>query len=377
MSGSPSGGIGSLRGSPGDVVHTLAIHRARESPLHGQPRTHYGTRRVSLLRHLMPDTVLSVARGLAGAFLAGDWDPPAMTRRGQKAVGQRRVWVRDLALAARHAYPSAPRDRPHELAEFLGACPPLTKAFAVAARRIEPAPRMCRWFVASTAMGEARWPVPALDSTADLRAMLGLSVGHLAWFGDTSQLERTVSDERLRHYRYQWAMKASGGLRVIEEPKPLLKHFQRVILREILEKVPVHDAAQGFCRGRSALSYAAGHAGQSVVVRLDLEDFFTSIAAGRVFGIFPSIRLPRARGASSDRPCHQHRAKKRLGTDTATRADGTTGGAPPPRQASRPPAPPARGADLAGPRQPGCFRARSAPLRPRRGNGMLVLAVRG
>ena len=75
----------------------------------------------------MANRVLTVARGLASAFLAGDWDPPLMTRRGQRAVGQRRVWVRDLALAARHEYPSPPRDRPYELARFLAACPPLTE----------------------------------------------------------------------------------------------------------------------------------------------------------------------------------------------------------------------------------------------------------
>jgi hypothetical protein len=148
------------------------------------------------------------------------------------------------------------------------------------------------WFAAVTAMGPTRWQVPEIGSTSDLRAMLGLSVGDLAWFSDTSQLERTVLDERLRHYRYRWAMKRTGGVRLIEEPKPLLKHFQRVVLREILQRIPVHEAAQGFCRGRSALSYAAQHAGQDIVLHLDLEDFFTSIAAGRVFGVFRQCGYP-------------------------------------------------------------------------------------
>jgi hypothetical protein len=240
----------------------------------------------------MTRRILTVARGLAGAFLAGDWDPPLMTRRGQRAVGQRRVWVRDLALAARHEFPSPPRDRPYELARFLAACPPLTKAFAVAGRRSEPPPSVRRWFFAPTAMGHAPWPVATIDNLADLGAMLGLSIGDLAWFCDTKQLEKTVVEERLRHYHYRWAVKATGGIRVIEEPKPLLKHFQRVVLREILDQIPVHRAAQGFCRGRSALTFAAGHSGQSVLVHVDLEDFFGSIAAGRVFGIFRQAGFP-------------------------------------------------------------------------------------
>jgi RNA-directed DNA polymerase len=122
--------------------------------------------------------------------------------------------------------------------------------------------------------------------------MLGLSVGKLAWFSDTRQLEKTVRDERLRHYRYRWAVKSTGGMRLIEEPKPLLKHFQRVVLREILDRIPVHPAAHGFCKDRSALTYAAGHSGQSVVLHLDLEDFFASVTAGRVFGIFRRCGYP-------------------------------------------------------------------------------------
>ena len=55
-----------------------------------------------------------VAAALAGAFLAGEWDTAPMTSRGQRAVGERRVWVRDVALTVLHAYPSAPRDRPRE-----------------------------------------------------------------------------------------------------------------------------------------------------------------------------------------------------------------------------------------------------------------------
>ncbi len=101
-----------------------------------------------------------------------------------------------------------------------------------------------------------------------------------------------MRDERLRHYRYRWVAKRSGAARLIEEPKPLLKHVQRVILRELLDAVPVHDAAHGFRRGRSAVSYAAGHAGRQIVIHLDLEDFFGTVTAGRVYGIFRRCGYP-------------------------------------------------------------------------------------
>jgi hypothetical protein len=141
-------------------------------------------------------------------------------------------------------------------------------------------------------MGERSWDVPVLDDLSDLRGLLGVSVGALDWLSDTWQLERTARNESLRNYRYRWVLKPAGGVRVIEEPKPLLKHFQRVLLREILDKIPVHGSAEGFCRGRSALTYAAGHSGRSVVLHVDLEDFFGSIAAGRVFGIFRRCGYP-------------------------------------------------------------------------------------
>jgi hypothetical protein len=233
-----------------------------------------------------------VAGGLADAFLAGEWDPPAMTRRGQRAVGQRRVWVRDLALAARHAYPQAPLDTPRELIGFLAECAPLRQAFSIAFDRSEPVPMIRKRFMARTAMGAARWPVAPLHSVRDLQDLLGLGHGQLMWLADTRQLERTVSDERLRHYRYRWAAKSNGGVRLIEEPKPLLKHIQRTLVREILDHVPAHDAAHGFRRGRSAISYASTHAGHAIVIHLDLEDFFGTVTAGRVFGIYRTCGYP-------------------------------------------------------------------------------------
>ena len=262
----------------------MAGHRAHTTGTSRGPQLH------DTVTYERPEVV--VARGLAHAFLAGEWDPPAMTVRGQAAVGRRRVWLRDLALAARHEYPEAPRDRPRELTSFLAACPPLTGAFAAAVRAGEGPPAVQRWFVAETAMGPAPWPVAPLHTVADLQDLLGMSTATLAWFADTKRLERSVADERLRHYRYRWIPKRNGGARLIEQPKPVLKHVQRVLLREIVERVPVHPAAHGFRRGRSALTHAGGHVQKRVVIRLDLEDYFASVAAGRVYGIFRRCGYP-------------------------------------------------------------------------------------
>ncbi|MGH2894403.1 MAG: reverse transcriptase family protein, partial [Solirubrobacteraceae bacterium] len=133
------------------------------------------------------------------------------------------------------------------------------------------------------------WPLAPVPSVGDLGAALELSDGQLAWFADVRGLERTVTAERLRNYRYAAIPRRSGVPRLIEAPKLRLKEVQRWILRAILDHVPVHEAAQGFARGRSVIDHARRHSGQPVLLRLDLADFFASVSAGRVFGIFRTL----------------------------------------------------------------------------------------
>jgi RNA-directed DNA polymerase len=115
----------------------------------------------------------------------------------------------------------------------------------------------------------------------------------------------------------------------------MLKAAQRRVLREVLDHIPAHDAAHGFIAGRSARSHAAAHARTAVVVRLDLEDFFASVTAGRVFGIFRTAGyaegvahaitalctnvVPRTEWAALPRPSDdQIAARWRLGRRLAT-----------------------------------------------------------
>lgn len=109
--------------------------------------------------------------------------------------------------------PPGPRRRaaPRALARFLEVCPPLTEAFARdrAARR--PPSHRPSLVHSETAMGDGRWPVPALPTLGDLQEFLGLDAGALASYADAKGWEREVIDEALRHYRYRWSPKASGG----------------------------------------------------------------------------------------------------------------------------------------------------------------------
>jgi hypothetical protein len=227
-----------------------------------------------------------VASVLAAAFLAGEWTLDELVARARRAVGPR-VWLRSVALEVLRGYHRPPLDRPRELERFIG----------VVIDRLNPRmpPRLLRRPpVTPSAMAFRRWPVPVLDTVGDLAAFLKLEAGELEWFADVRGLERVARDEALRHYRYTRIPRPSGPPRVLEAPKPRLKALQRRLLHDLLDFVPVHDAAHGFVGGRSARTHAQAHVGRRVVVRVDLEDFFAGVSAARVFGIFRACGYPEA-----------------------------------------------------------------------------------
>lgn len=211
-----------------------------------------------------------------------------MVDRAGRALDRRPRWVRPVAREVLAGYHRPPSDRPRELARFIEVVLRDRRSGSEDPRP----PRVRRWLVPEPAMGRRRWRVPEIASVGALASFLGVSDGELAWFADTRALGRTVEDERLRHYRYGFLSRPGRPVRVIERPKRRLKDFQRRILHEILDWIPAHEAAHGFTRGRSVRSHASEHMGQFVVIRLDLEDFFASIAASRVYGIFRSAGYP-------------------------------------------------------------------------------------
>src|SRR5262249_20777738 len=122
----------------------------------------------------------------------------------------------------------------------------------------------------------ANWGVPALPTSGALAEWLGLRPFELAWFADCHGREADAPPGPLRHYTYRWLLRRGGKFRLLEAPKPRLKAVQRRILHEILDRIPPHDAAHGYRRGRSLVSYVSPHAGRRIVVRMDLRDFFPS-----------------------------------------------------------------------------------------------------
>lgn len=105
----------------------------------------------------------------------------------------------------------------------------------------------------------------------------------LRWYCYHRNVAETV------HYHQFSFPKKSGGTRQIWAPLPNMKAMQKWILENILERIPTHDAAHGFIRNRSIVSNASAHTNSSVVINMDLKDFFPTLTFPRVKGIFRAI----------------------------------------------------------------------------------------
>lgn len=125
-----------------------------------------------------------------------------------------------------------------------------------------------------------------LDSVSALAEGLGLTPPELRFLCSHRPADR------VSHYRTWTIPKRSGGARTITAPKQRLKAAQRWLLRNVVQKLPVHTAAHGFLPERSIRTNAAAHAGAELIVKVDLQDFFPTVTLPRVKGLLRKAGLP-------------------------------------------------------------------------------------
>jgi retron-type reverse transcriptase len=129
----------------------------------------------------------------------------------------------------------------------------------------------------------ARQGLPVLASAGDVARALGLTVPQLRWLCFHSDAAAKT------HYVYFEVPKRSGGTRLLAAPHKKLAAAQRWVLENILAKLDVTAYAHGFVAARSTVTNARPHLGQTIVVTLDLKDFFPTITFPRVRGLFESL----------------------------------------------------------------------------------------
>jgi RNA-directed DNA polymerase len=235
---------------------------------------------------------------LANSILGGEASVDSIAARLSHTLGRKWRWCKPLARRYLAEFGVGSRPRRRTLAQFLRADDGLARALS----RHRDSVQITTWISGHPAMQSVRaaraWPIPPIETAGALAEWLQISYGQLAWFADLKRMvarsDADISTGPLAHYNYRILAKQGGTVRLIEAPKQRLKEIQKQILSEILEKIPVHPAAHGFRRGRSIKTFAAPHAGQRVVLRMDLRDFFPSISAPRVQAMFRTAGYPEA-----------------------------------------------------------------------------------
>lgn len=236
--------------------------------------------------------VAAVISVLARSLLAGEPSIDSVRARAMRTLGRPWRWIGPLARRYVEAFASRTRPRHHDVVRFL-----LNDSGFVGARaKYRHELTVAEWLPEPQRMqpvaAAERWALPVIETDGGLAELLSLSAPELEWFADLKGLANKLRNPKLRHYQYRIRPKRSGGVRLIESPKPRLKELQRRILSDILDRIPVHPAAHGFVKGRSIATFAAPHAGKRVLLRLDLQNFFPAFPAARVQALFRTLGYP-------------------------------------------------------------------------------------
>ena len=236
-----------------------------------------------------------IARTLALALLAGPWTKASLRKRALEAFGQgygRRAdrFVEEILASHRPPYPPH-RKALEQLIRDATAVDDLSERTIERLLALRPKPKPPQFKPHAKLKASA---IPKLVTTSDLAHWLDIPIDQLDWLTDERRTLSREHREVLQHYDYHWRQKRSGAWRLIEAPKPRMKAIQRRILDEILNHLPPHDAAYGFVPGRACADAAAKHAGEHVVITVDLRDFFLSTPLRRVHAVFRCLGYPHA-----------------------------------------------------------------------------------
>ena len=137
-----------------------------------------------------------------------------------------------------------------------------------------------KWDTPNSEERAAENELPALDTPQQLAEALGVTIPQLRGMAYHRDAATSL------HYSRFTIPKRDGTERPIWAPKKKLKAAQRWILHNVVERLPVHGAAQGFMVGRSTLTNAAVHANPKTLLKMDVTDFFPTVTWRRVKGVF-------------------------------------------------------------------------------------------
>jgi retron-type reverse transcriptase len=116
----------------------------------------------------------------------------------------------------------------------------------------------------------------SLASIQELASLLEVQPEHLSYLARC----------REKHYQKEDILKGDGRIRTLYKPSIPLKKVQRLILKRILQCLPVHTIINSYRKKRDTLYNAKLHAGHDYLLTFDIEDFFPSVQPQRVYPVF-------------------------------------------------------------------------------------------
>ncbi|MGD1842869.1 MAG: retron St85 family RNA-directed DNA polymerase [Thermonemataceae bacterium] len=125
--------------------------------------------------------------------------------------------------------------------------------------------------------------LPLLQNVDELAEQSKLTASQWIWLS----YHRRAAE--VDHYTRFQIPKKKGGFREIAAPKKTLRQAQGWLLVNILSKLPIHEKALAFTKGKSIQDNAQVHLNKAVVLKMDLKDFFPSIKFPRVKGLFKKM----------------------------------------------------------------------------------------
>lgn len=143
---------------------------------------------------------------------------------------------------------------------------------------------------ASLRSGAALAAFKQLSRSREFGVLPIVSLNHLAVHARVSldYLRQVVgrTDDPYIHFRRK---KQSGGWRGIDAPEPRLLLVQKLLLNELLDKIPKHSASYAYTPGRSHVDCARQHVGAKWLAKFDIHNFFGSIGEKRVYRLFLNL----------------------------------------------------------------------------------------
>jgi len=80
-----------------------------------------------------------------------------------------------------------------------------------------------------------------------------------------------------KKYKVYTIPKRTSGLRIIAQPIPELKDYQRFIISIVKDILPVHESCMAYMPGKNIKQNALVHSSNSFFLKMDFMDFFNSI----------------------------------------------------------------------------------------------------